>query len=101
MLYEVITNLPDETFDAARIAASDQQDQSAAKGSFVSSDADRDQKRVPHINVGSGKDIRINELAETIQAVVGYRGAVIWDPSMPDGVITSYSIHYTKLYELH
>jgi GDP-L-fucose synthase len=80
-----LLNLPDETFDAARIAASDQQDQSAAKGSFVSSDADRDQKRVPHINVGSGKDMRINELAETIQAVVGYRGAVIWDLSMPDG----------------
>jgi len=80
-----LLNLPDETFDAARIVASDQQDQSAAKGSFVSADVDRDQKRVPHINVGSGKDIRINELAETIQAVVGYRGAVIWDRSMPDG----------------
>jgi GDP-L-fucose synthase len=40
---------------------------------------------VPHINVGSGKDIRINELAELIQTVVGYQGAVIWDLSMPDG----------------
>ena len=52
----------------------------------VSSDADlRDQKCVPHINVGCGKDIRIDELAEMIQAVVGYKGVVNWDSSMPDG----------------
>jgi len=81
-----LLNLPDQIFDAARIAASDQQDPSVPKASFVSSEADlRDQRRVPHINAGSGKDIRINELAEMIQAVVGYPGAVIWDLSMPDG----------------
>jgi GDP-L-fucose synthase len=80
-----LLNLPDETFDAARITASNQPDPSVAKGSFVSTDTDGDQRRVPHINVGSGKDIRINELAEMIQAVVGYPGAVIWDLSMPDG----------------
>jgi GDP-L-fucose synthase len=40
---------------------------------------------VSHINVGSGKDIRIRELAEIIQAVVGYEGAVSWNFSMPDG----------------
>ena len=38
-----------------------------------------------HINVGSGKDIRIAELAEIVQEVVGYDGAVSWDTSMPDG----------------
>jgi GDP-L-fucose synthase len=80
-----LLNLPDETFDAARIATSDRQDPSVAEGSFVSSNADRDQKRVPHINVGSGKDIRIRELASMIRAIVGYRGAVIWDPSKPEG----------------
>ena len=40
---------------------------------------------MPHINVGSGKDIRISELAEMIRTAVGYRGAVFWDLSMPDG----------------
>jgi GDP-L-fucose synthase len=35
--------------------------------------------------VGSGKDIRIRELASMIRAIVGYRGAVIWDPSKPEG----------------
>ena len=36
-------------------------------------------------NVGSGMDITIRELAETIQKVVGYKGDIIWDTSKPDG----------------
>ena len=36
-------------------------------------------------NVGSGKDITIKELAETIQKVTGYKGEIIWDSSKPDG----------------
>jgi len=36
-------------------------------------------------NVGSGKDITISELAETIQKVVGHKGKIVWDSSMPDG----------------
>jgi GDP-L-fucose synthase len=43
------------------------------------------QDRVSHINVGSGKDFHIAELAEIVQEVVGYEGAVSWDSSMPDG----------------
>ena len=41
--------------------------------------------RVAHINVGSGKDILIAELAQTIQKVVGYEGAVNWNTAKPDG----------------
>jgi GDP-L-fucose synthase len=36
-------------------------------------------------NIGSGKDITIKELAETIQGVVGYKGNILWDKSKPDG----------------
>ena len=36
-------------------------------------------------NVGSGKDISIKELAETIQKAVGHQGEIIWDTSKPDG----------------
>lgn len=36
-------------------------------------------------NVGSGKDITIKELAETIQKAVGHTGEIIWDASKPDG----------------
>ena len=36
-------------------------------------------------NVGSGKDITIKELAETIQQVTGHNGEIIWDAEKPDG----------------
>jgi GDP-L-fucose synthase len=36
-------------------------------------------------NVGSGKDIKIKELAETIQNTIGHKGKIIWDASNPDG----------------
>lgn len=38
-----------------------------------------------HINVGTGKDITIRELAETIKEVVGFSGKIIFDSSKPDG----------------
>jgi len=38
-----------------------------------------------HINVGSGKDITIKELAEIIKEVVGYKGEINFDPNKPDG----------------
>jgi GDP-L-fucose synthase len=38
-----------------------------------------------HINVGTGSDLTIKELAETIKAVVGYEGDIEFDPSKPDG----------------
>ncbi len=36
-------------------------------------------------NIGSGTDLTIRELAETIARVVGFRGELQWDPSKPDG----------------
>jgi GDP-L-fucose synthase len=38
-----------------------------------------------HINVGTGADLTIQELAETIKAVVGYEGEITFDSSKPDG----------------
>jgi GDP-L-fucose synthase len=37
------------------------------------------------INVGSGSELTIRELAETVQAVTGFSGTVVWDTSKPDG----------------
>ena len=36
-------------------------------------------------NIGTGKDITIKELAETIQKTIGHQGNIIWDASKPDG----------------
>ena len=38
-----------------------------------------------HINVGSGTDVSIKELAEVIKAVIGYTGNIVFDPSRPEG----------------
>lgn len=37
------------------------------------------------LNLGTGRDFSIRELAETIACVVGYSGAIEWDTSKPDG----------------
>ena len=36
-------------------------------------------------NVGTGKDLTIKDLAETIQKITGHTGEIIWDSSKPDG----------------
>lgn len=37
------------------------------------------------INIGTGEDISIRELAEKIKNIVGYQGAISWDTAKPDG----------------
>ena len=41
--------------------------------------------RLSHINVGSGEDVSIFELAEKVATVTGFRGRIEVDPSKPDG----------------
>lgn len=38
-----------------------------------------------HLNVGTGRDVTIRELAELIRDVVGYQGEVVYNASYPDG----------------
>jgi GDP-L-fucose synthase len=38
-----------------------------------------------HINVGTGEDVTIKELAETVASVVGYDRSINWDTSKPNG----------------
>lgn len=38
-----------------------------------------------HVNVGTGVDISVAELAGLVAGVVGYGGTIEWDPSRPDG----------------
>lgn len=41
----------------------------------------------PLINIGTGKDITIAELAKTVCEVVGYQGKIVFDASKPDGTM--------------
>ena len=38
-----------------------------------------------HVNVGSGKEVTIKGLAETVADVVGFQGEIEWDATRPDG----------------
>ena len=40
---------------------------------------------IGHLNVGSGQEISINELADVIARVVGFGGEILWDETKPDG----------------
>ena len=43
------------------------------------------QPRLSHLNVGTGVDCSIKDLAELIAGVVGFRGKLVFDTSKPDG----------------
>jgi nucleoside-diphosphate-sugar epimerase len=45
------------------------------------------QPMLSHINVGSGTDISILELAQKVAAVTGYKGRIVTDPTKPDGTL--------------
>ena len=40
-----------------------------------------------HVNIGTGVDLTIRELAETIKKVVGHKGRIIFDSNRPDGTL--------------
>ncbi len=40
-----------------------------------------------HINIGSGKEVTIGQLAELVKATVGYHGELRWDATKPDGTM--------------
>jgi GDP-L-fucose synthase len=39
----------------------------------------------PLVNIGTGEDVTIQELAETVMGVVGFTGTILYDTSKPDG----------------
>ena len=54
---------------------------------------------VSHVNIGTGKEITIKELAELVKKTVGYTGGIVWDSSMPDGTPRKLT-DVTRLHEL-
>jgi GDP-L-fucose synthase len=52
---------------------------------FYENYSDMKEIKNTHINIGTGVDISIKELAETIKKIVGYRGKLYFDQSKPDG----------------
>ena len=55
--------------------------------SAMSDEAPRDNagKPLSFLNVGTGIDLSIRELAEQVADTIGYKGTIKWDHSKPDG----------------
>lgn len=51
------------------------------------------------VNIGTGEDVTIREVAELIQKIVGYTGKLTWDTSKPDGTPRKL-LDMTKLHSL-
>jgi len=56
-------------------------------------------EELQHLNVGSGIDLSIRELAELVASCVGYAGAINWDAQKPDGTPKK-QLDVSKLAEL-
>ena len=69
-----LLDLSDEQYEAATTV--DQTSRQMETSEFAN---------VSHINIGSGSDAMIRELAEMVKEVVAYRGDIFWDRSKPDG----------------
>ena len=52
-----------------------------------------------HVNIGTGKEITIKELAELVKSTVGYQGEIVWNSEMPDGTPRKLT-DVTKLHKL-
>jgi GDP-L-fucose synthase len=52
-----------------------------------------------HINVGTGVDVTIKEIAQTVKDVVGFHGELTFDMSKPDGTMRKL-LNISKLCEL-
>ncbi len=52
-----------------------------------------------HVNIGTGKEVTIRELAETVKRTVGFTGGIRWNAGMPDGTPRKLT-DVTKLHNL-
>lgn len=55
------------------------------KTEFKNLTSNKKEIRNTHINIGTGIDLTIRELAETVKKIVGYQGKIHWDTQKPDG----------------
>lgn len=52
-----------------------------------------------HVNIGTGKEVSIKQLAELVKEAVGYEGDIVWNTQMPDGTPRKLT-DVTKLHEM-
>ena len=55
--------------------------------------------RNTHINIGTGRDLTIRELAEKVQKIIDFGGSLVWDSSKPDGTMQKL-LNVDKIHDL-
>ena len=60
---------------------------------------DQNGEPILFLNVGTGRDISIRELAKTISGILNYKGKIIWDHTKPDGTPKK-QLNINRLFEL-
>ena len=58
-----------------------------------------DEMKQTHINIGTGVDITIRELADIVNKIVGFKGIIKWDKTKPDGTLKK-QLDVEKLHKL-
>jgi GDP-L-fucose synthase len=51
------------------------------------------------INIGTGQDLKIKELAQLIKKIVGFKGKIVWDKTKPNGTPKK-QLNVSKLFKL-
>jgi len=51
------------------------------------------------INIGTGQDLKIRELAQTVKKIIGFKGKIVWDSSKPNGTPKK-QLNVNKLFKL-
>ena len=44
-------------------------------------------RKLNHLNVGTGKEISIKDLANKIASILNYHGEIVWDKTKPNGTL--------------
>lgn len=55
--------------------------------SSLNAPRDNNKNKLYHLNIGTGKEISIKELALKIASLINYKGKIIWDRTKPDGTL--------------
>ncbi len=69
------------------------------KVDFNDLSSDKSEVRNCHINIGTGEDISIKELAELVKKIVGYKGKLVYNTEKPDGTMRKL-MNVSKLHSL-
>jgi len=83
-----------DTISSISLQGNKQLNQSLASGTNINKEI-----RNTHINIGTGKEVSIRELAKLIKATIGFKGELVFNTSKPDGTMQKLT-NVSKLHSL-